>query len=164
MERHQRIEDLIAPTLEAMGYGLVRVQIQGRQRVTLQVMAERKDLKPMTVEDCADISRAVSAVLDVEDPIAGPYTLEVSSPGIDRPLVRPEDFERFAGLEVRVDTAVPVDGRKRFRGRLLGFDAGNVRMSVDGGEVSLPFADIQRGKLVLNDELIAAAQDERKES
>lgn len=145
------------PSLEAMGYELVRIQLQGRQRLTLQVMAERRDRQPMTVEDCADISRSISALLDVDDPITGAYTLEVSSPGIDRPLVRPADFERFAGFEAKVDTARPVDGRKRFRGQLLGLAAdGAVRLAAEGGEIALPFADIQRAKLVLTDALIAA--------
>lgn len=157
MDRQDRIERLVVPSLEAMGYELVRIQMQGRQRPTLQVMAERRDRRPMTVEDCADISRALSAILDVEDPIQGAYVLEVSSPGIDRPLVRPDDYARFAGFEARVETGQPVDGRKRFRGQLLGLDAaGNVRMAVEAGEVSVPFAHIQRAKLVLTDALIAA--------
>src|ERR1044071_6793019 len=114
-----------------MGYRLVRLmQTGGLKRPTLQVMAERRDDAPMTVDDCAEISRSVSALLDVADPIAGAYLLEVSSPGIDRPLVRPEDYDRFAGFEARVDLAGPLDiagqgtanqgGRKRFRGRILG--------------------------------------------
>ncbi|MBW7852317.1 MAG: ribosome maturation factor RimP [Rhodospirillales bacterium] len=157
MDRQDRIERLVVPSLEAMGYELVRIQMQGRQRPTLQVMAERRDRRPMTVEDCADISRALSAILDVEDPIQGAYVLEVSSPGIDRPLVRPDDYARFAGFEARVETGQPVDGRKRFRGQLLGLDpAGNVRLAVETGEVSVPFAHIQRAKLVLTDALIAA--------
>lgn len=157
MDRQDRIEGLVGPSLEAMGYELVRVQMQGRQRPTLQVMAERRDRRPMTVEDCADISRALSAILDVEDPIQGTYVLEVSSPGIDRPLVRPDDYDRFAGFEARIDTARPVEGRKRFRGQLLGRDpAGEVRIVTETGEVALAFADIQRAKLVLTDALIAA--------
>lgn len=157
MDRQDRIERLVVPSLEAMGYELVRIQMQGRQRPTLQVMAERRDRRPMTVEDCAEISRALSAILDVEDPIQGAYVLEVSSPGIDRPLVRPDDYARFAGFEARVETGQPVDGRKRFRGQLLGLDAaGNVRLAVETGEVSVPFAHIQRAKLVLTDALIAA--------
>ena len=117
------IARIIEPSLDAMGYRLVRLmQTGGLRRPTLQVMAERRDDAPMTVEDCAEISRAVSALLDVADPIAGAYMLEVSSPGIDRPLVRPEDYDRFAGFEARIDLASPLDGRKRFRGRVLGRD------------------------------------------
>ncbi len=114
------IARIIEPSLEAMGYRLVRVALTGSQRPTLQVMAERGDEAAMSVEDCAEISRSISALLDVADPIAGTYTLEVSSPGIDRPLVRPEDYDRFAGFAARIELHEPLDGRKRFHGRLLG--------------------------------------------
>jgi ribosome maturation factor RimP len=148
---------MIAPSLDGMGYELVRVLLQGQRRPVLQIMAERKDGVHMTVEDCADISRAVSALLDVEDPIQGAYSLEVSSPGIDRPLTRPIDFERFAGYEAKVETARPIDGRKRFSGRLGGIENGIVRLATEQGETEVPFADIHRAKLVLTDELIAAS-------
>lgn len=149
---------LIEPTLEAMGYALVRIAlVGGAGRPTLQVMAERADNAAMSVDDCADISQAISAVLDVEDPIAGPYLLEVSSPGIDRPLVKKGDYERFAGFEARIETAEPVGGRKRFRGRLLGTGGEAVKLKLDTGEeIELPLARIERAKLVLTDELIAA--------
>ena len=153
-----KIEAIIAPSLEAMGYRLVRVAVTGGRRATLQVMAERADDRAMTVEDCADISRTVSALLDVADPIAGAYTLEVSSPGIDRPLVRREDFARFAGFEAKIELAAPRDGRRRFRGRLLGVEGDAVRMLVDAAEIELPLASVTRAKLVLTDELLAAAQ------
>ena len=155
---------IIDPSLDAMGYRLVRLmQTGGPRRPTLQIMAERRDEAPMTVEDCAEISRAVSALLDVADPIAGAYMLEVSSPGIDRPLVRPEDYDRFAGFEARVDLASPLDvagqgGRKRFRGRILGREGDHVRLADENGEVRLPLDAIARAKLVLNDELLALAQ------
>lgn len=152
------IARIIEPSLDAMGYRLVRVMLTSLRRPTLQVMAERRDEAAMTVEDCAEISRSVSALLDVADPIAGAYTLEVSSPGIDRPLVRPEDYDRFAGLEARVDLASPLDGRKRFRGRILGHDGTHVRLAAEAGEVRLPLAGIARAKLVLNNELLALAQ------
>ena len=152
------IARIIEPSLDAMGYRLVRLmQTGGLRRPTLQVMAERRDEAPMTVEDCAEISRAVSALLDVADPIAGAYMLEVSSPGIDRPLVRPEDYDRLAGLEARIDLSSPLEGRKRFRGRVLGREADHVRLAVDNGEMRLPFAAITKAKLVLNDELLALA-------
>lgn len=157
MGLEERIENLVSPTLSAMGFDVVRVQVQGRQRVRLQVMVERQDGRSIVVDDCAEVSRALSAILDVEDPIRGPYTLEVSSPGIDRPLVRAADFERFAGFEAKVETAYAVDGRRRFRGRLLGVNGEDVRMNVEGMEVRLPMADIQRAKLVLTEDLIAAA-------
>jgi ribosome maturation factor RimP len=141
-----------------MGYRLVRVALTGARRATLQVMAERRDAVPMTVEDCAEISRSVSALLDVADPIAGAYMLEVSSPGIDRPLVRPEDYDRFAGFEARIELSEPLDGRKRFRGRLLGRAGECVRLAGDAGEARLPIAAIARAKLVLTDDLLALAQ------
>lgn len=162
MSIEDRISALVAPSLDAMGYELVRVLLQGQKHQTLQIMAERRDRQPMTVEDCADISRAISALLDVEDPIPDAYSLEVSSPGIDRPLTRVQDFERFAGFEAKVETHRPVDGRKRFRGRLLGLDeATQVRLEVETQEVLIPYADIHRAKLVLTDDLIAAAQLEQ---
>ena len=165
MDLEERISALVAPSLDAMGYELVRVLLQGRQRQVLQIMAERSDRQPMTVDDCADISRSVSALLDVDDPISGAYSLEVSSPGIDRPLTRAQDFERFAGLEIKVDTLRPVDGRKRFRGRLLGIDAdGQIKLALDASEeVLIPFSEVQRSKLVLTDELIAAAMSEQEQ-
>lgn len=130
MEGDTRIEALITPAVQAMGYDVVRVLVSGQQRPVLQVMAERVDGAPMTVDDCADISRALSALLDVEDPITGAYTLEVSSPGIDRPLTRLADFVRFAGFEARVESALPIDGRKRFRGTLMGVQDEQVRIAV----------------------------------
>src|ERR1700687_6079712 len=126
------IARIIEPSLEAMGYRLVRVALTGAQRPTLQVMAERRDEAPMTVEGCADISRSISALLDVAEPLAGAYMLQFSSPGIDRPLVRPEDYDRFAGFEARIDLVEPLDGRKRFRGRLLGRAEEDVRLVGDG--------------------------------
>jgi ribosome maturation factor RimP len=157
MDATDRIQQIIAPSVEAMGYEIVRVQVSGTQRPTLQVMAERKDNAAMTVEDCADISRAVSALLDVEDPISSAYTLEISSPGIDRPLTRLKDFERFAGFEARIEARFPIDGRKRFRGILKGVEDGAIRIETDTGPASVPFDAVQRAKLILTDELIAAS-------
>jgi len=156
-----RIERLIAPTLDGMGYDLVRVALIGSVgRQTLQIMAERRDRAGMTVEDCADISRAVSALLDVEDPISSSYTLEVSSPGIDRPLTRLDDFSRFAGFEAKVELSAPVEGRKRFRGRIKGVAGERVLIETEDGEADVPFGRIQKAKLVLTDELLAAAAKE----
>ncbi|HJU19375.1 MAG TPA: ribosome maturation factor RimP [Stellaceae bacterium] len=152
------IAALIEPSLSAMGYRLVRVALTSGRRATLQIMAERQDDAPMTVEDCADISRSLSALLDVADPIAGSYMLEVSSPGIDRPLVRAEDYNRFAGFEARVELNEPLAGRRRFRGRLIGTSENNVRLMTEAGEVRLPLAAVGRAKLVLSEALIAAAQ------
>jgi ribosome maturation factor RimP len=165
----QRIEGLIEPALTAMGYELVRIAVQGGEsRPTLQIMAERKDGVGMTVDDCADISRTVSALLDVEDPIASAYTLEVSSPGIDRPLVKRDDFERFAGFEARVETVQPVNGRKRFRGRLMGVTGDEVRLretakaGAEADETRVPLAAIAKAKLVLTDDLIEATQTTKR--
>lgn len=143
-----------------MGFELVRVLLHGGQRPTLQVMAERADRAPMTVEHCAEISRAVSALLDVADPIAGAYRLEVTSPGLDRPLTRRADFERFRGFEARVETEQPIDGRRRFRGRLLGLVDDQVRLQLDAGEQAIPFDDIKKAKLVVTDEVLAAAPEQ----
>jgi ribosome maturation factor RimP len=154
------IERMIADAVAGAGYDLVRVRLDGvghSQR--LQVMVERKDRESMTVDHCAEVSRLVSALLDVEDPLPGHYTLEVSSPGIDRPLVRPEDYERFAGFEARIETVRPVDGRKRFRGRVRGRDGDVVRIDCDDGPAAVPFAEIRRAALVLTDELIAASRE-----
>jgi ribosome maturation factor RimP len=152
------IAQIIDPPLAAMGYRLVRVVVTGGRRATLQVMAERIDDAPMTVDDCALISRSVSALLDVADPIAEAYTLEISSPGIDRPLVRPEDYNRFSGFEARIELAQPLGGRKRFRGRLLGSADGEVRLATEAGEARLPLASVARARLVLTDDLIAASR------
>jgi len=145
-----------------MGYEVVRVQISGGQRAILQIMAERADGAPMTVEDCADISRSVSALLDVEDPIREAYTLEVSSPGIDRPLTRLKDFERFAGFEARLESRMAIDGRKRFKGMLKGVEDGLVCIDTEQGPARLEFDNILRAKLVLTDELIRASQEQQE--
>jgi ribosome maturation factor RimP len=114
------------------------------------------DDTPMTVDDCTEISRSVSALLDVADPIAGAYMLEVSSPGIDRPLTRPEDYDRFTGFEAKLELGRPLDGRKRFRGRILGRADDHVRLVDDSGEISLPISDIAKAKLVITDDLLKA--------
>jgi ribosome maturation factor RimP len=157
----ERIARIIAPSIEAMGYEVVRVQLGGSQRATLQVMVERVDGANMTVEDCVGVSRAVSALLDVEDPIPGSYTLEVSSPGIDRPLTRRKDFERFTGFEARLESRTLVDGRRRFRGLLRGLVGDEVRIETADGVALVPLREIERAKLVLNDELIAAGRGRR---
>jgi len=150
-----KVADLIAPTLAGMGYELVRVAIMGRERPTVQIMADRADGAQIAVGDCEAISHAVGAVLDVNDPITGAWMLEVSSAGIDRPLTRVKDWNRFAGHAARVEMVVPVDGRKRFTGIALGADAefGRLRLD-DGSEVALPLVDIRRARLVLTDALI----------
>jgi ribosome maturation factor RimP len=148
---------MISPSLDAMGYRLVRVAFTGGRRPTLQIMAERRDDAAMTVDDCAEISHSVSALLDVADPIPTEYNLEVSSPGIDRPLISREDFTRYAGYEAKIEVGRMIDGRKRFRGRVLGLTDDAVRVALPDAEVALPFADIVTAKLLLTDELLAAA-------
>ena len=163
MDKTAEIARLVEPTLNGMGYELVRVQFGGGdRRPTLQIMAERVDRRAMAVEDCAEISRVLSALLDVEDPVQGAYMLEVSSPGIDRPLLRPADYERFAGFEARLELRQPVDGRRRFRGRLAGVENGCVRVVEPAGEFRLPLEEISKAKLVLTDELLAAAAADAK--
>ena len=144
-EKAAEIERLIAPSLAAQGYDVVRVLLMGGARhATLQIMIERADRTAVSVDDCTAASRTVSALLDVEDPIAGTYTLEISSPGIDRPLVKPADFDRFKGYEARFESRTPIDGRRRFRGELLGFEAGVARLSIDGREFLVPFEEVAK--------------------
>jgi ribosome maturation factor RimP len=149
----RRIEDIVAPTVVGMGYELVRVAMS--KGGTLQIMIEPSDGRPMDVEACAMLSRALSAVLDVEDPIPGAYTLEVSSPGIDRPLTRPKDYARWAGHLARLETAQPVEGRRRFKGTLLGLSDDMVRLRLDDGtETAVPLSAVSRAKLEMTDALI----------
>jgi ribosome maturation factor RimP len=148
---------MVGPTLGDMGFELVRVAVLGRERPTVQVMADRADGALITVEDCEAISHAVGAVLDVDDPIHTEWTLEVSSAGIDRPLTRVKDWNRFAGHLARAETNMPIGGRKRFAGIVLGAEAGMAKLRLDdGSEVALPLADMKKAKLVLTDALIAA--------
>jgi ribosome maturation factor RimP len=159
-----RIAGLLEPVVDVMGYSLVRIMVMGQKRPRLQIMVERRDDRAMTVDDCADVSRAISAVLDVEDPIAGAHVLEVSSPGIDRPLVRLADFERFAGFDARIETERPISERRRFTGRLLGTQADQVRLRTESGDVELPYREIARAKLILTDALIAASGTQSRET
>ena len=163
MDKTAEIARLVEPVLQGMGYELVRVHFGGGSgRPTLQIMAERIDRVPMTVDDCAEISRNVSALLDVEDPLQDAYLLEISSPGIDRPLVRPQDYERFAGFEARLELARPLEGRKRFRGRIGELAEGTLRIIEPAGEVRLPLDQIAKARLVLTDELLAATGTDTK--
>ena len=152
-----RIVGAIAPSVAALGYELVRVAVLGRERPTVQIMADRADGDPIGVGDCEAISDAISPVLDVADLIPGVWTLEVSSPGIDRPLTRVKDWNRFAGHLARAEMSIPLEGRRRISGVVLGADETHARMRLDDGvELALPMADIRRAKLVLTDALIAA--------
>ena len=150
----QRLAEIVRPTIEAMGFELVRLRFMGGKSKTLQVMAERPD-GTMEVEDCAELSRAISAVLDVEDPIESAYALEVSSPGIDRPLTRLQDFDRWEGHEAKLETEELIDGRKRFKGILAGIEGNEVLIEVEEGTIGLEFDWLSDAKLVLTDELVA---------
>jgi ribosome maturation factor RimP len=150
----RRIAGIIRPTVEGLGFDLVRVRVMGGKGVTLQIMAERPD-GTMEIDDCATLSRELSVLLDVEDPIDREYTLEVSSPGIDRPLTRLADFETYAGHEAKLETAEMIDGRKRFKGMLLGLEDGRIKIRVETlGDALLDFDDLADAKLVLTDALI----------
>ena len=154
-----RIAAIIEPTLAGLGYRLVRVKVSGRDGMTVQVMAERPD-GSFTIDDCEAASRTLSPVLDVEDPIPGGYRLELSSPGIDRPLVRASDFARAAGHEAKIEMEVPIEGRKRFRGEILGVDGDDAKLRFTGpdGElqtVQLAIGNMGEARLVLTDALIA---------
>lgn len=165
-----KIAELITPTLESMGYELVRVHISGgRANQTLQIMAERQDGQAVTVDDCETISHTVSAQLDVADPISSAYSLEVSSPGIDRPLTRLKDFQRFAGFEAKVQLVEPRDGRRNFRGILRGVEGKDVAIEIiaekkgeTAAKVTLPFSAIDQAKLVMTDALLKAAMNRQE--
>ena len=157
MNAPPHLEALVVPAVEAAGYRLVRFRVMGGSRKTLQVMAERPDGR-MAVEDCTKLSHALSEVLEAADPIEGDYVLEVSSPGIDRPLTRQEDFARFAGHEARLELKMPADGRKRFRGHLIGIENGDIVMDVmdikETKRMRFSFGTIAEAKLVLTEKLI----------
>ena len=160
----RRIAGLIEPVLADMGFELVRIRLMGGKSPTLQIMAQRPD-GTIEVDDCAAISTAVSALLDVEDPIAEAYTLEVSSPGIDRPLTRLADFDRWTGHEARIETEELIDGRRRFKGQLSGIDGEEVLIALDDSDVTigLKFDWISDAKLVLTDDLIRDVLRGRKD-
>jgi len=163
----RRLAEIIQPVIEGMGYELVRVRLQGGKTATLQIMADRPE-GGINVDDCADISTAVSATLDVEDPLEDAYHLEVSSPGIDRPLTRLKDFAIFEGYDVRLETNQPIDGRKRFKGVLAGVEGDEVLLNIEEqGQthtIGLNFDLLADAKLLLTDELIALMLKQRKEA
>ena len=159
----RRMAEIITPVLEDMGYELVRLRMMGGETPTLQIMADKPD-GGIEVDDCAEISNAVSALLDVEDPISDAYNLEVSSPGIDRPLTRLKDFEAFEGYEAKLETAELIDGRKRFKGQLSGVDGDEVLINISEGTIGLKFDWLAEAKLVLTDELIKDMLKARKDA
>lgn len=143
-----------------MGYDVVCVRFTGSGAQTLQVMIERQDRRAINVDDCADVSRQISMLLEVEDPVPDSYVLEVSSPGIDRPLIRPGDYARFAGFEAKIEVEEARDGRRKLQGRIRRVEEQAVHLDCDGQETAVPFADIRAASLVLTDDLIEAAQQE----
>ena len=157
-----RVAAIAEPVIEQLGYRLVRVRVSAADGCTVQIMAERAD-GTMAIEDCEAVSRALSPVFDVADPIEKAYRLEVSSPGIDRPLVRKSDFDRYAGHLVKIETTLPVGGRKRFRGLLVGTEGEAARVHRDDAaeseeaDVLLPIDEMSEARLVLTDELVAQA-------
>ena len=156
MEVVEKIRKIIEPTATEKGFEIVRLLFQGdAANRTLQIMVERIDRGDMQIDDCETLSKTFSALLDVEDPIASRYTLEVTSPGIDRPLVKPADYERFKGYEAKIETLVPIDGRKRFRGTITGVQDETILFLFEEKEMRIPFSHISKAKLVLTDELVA---------
>jgi ribosome maturation factor RimP len=165
--RAARVAALAAPVLASLGFRLVRVRVSAFAGCTVQIMAEQPD-GTMSIEGCEAVSRALSPVFDVADPIESAYRLEISSPGIDRPLVRRSDFERYAGHTAQVEMQALIDGRKRFRGELAGVEKDSARLRLEGGaektEVLLPIEDMMDARLVLTDELIAESLRKSKQN
>jgi ribosome maturation factor RimP len=157
----RRMAEIITPVLEDMGYELVRVRLMSGKSTILQVMADKPN-GGIEVDDCAEISNAISATLDVEDPILDAYNLEVSSPGIDRPLTRLKDFDTFEGYEVKIETDELIDGRRRFKGQLAGIDGTEVLINIEEGTIGLQFDWLSDAKLVLTDDLIKEMLRQRK--
>ena len=159
----RRLAEIVRPVIEDLGYELIRLRYMSGKKPTLQIMADKPD-GGIEVDDCALISTDVSANLDVEDPIADEYVLEVSSPGIDRPLTRLKDFDRWAGYEAKLETAELIDGRRRFKGTLEGTEGGEVLIAVEEGTIGLRFDWLSDAKLVLTDELIRDVLKARKDA
>lgn len=162
MQKHY-LQDMLEPVIDNLGYETVRILTIGQVNPTLQVMIDVKDgSRDVTVDDCAKVSRALSAVLDEKDPIKDKYSLEVSSPGLDRPLTKPEHFSRFAGYTAKVETLNEVDKRKRIKGEILSLDENNnVHMNMDSKEFVIAFDNIAKAKIVITDELLARYQEEQ---
>lgn len=164
-EPAQNVSDIITSTIEALGFELIRVSYGGGRKPTLQIMAERPD-GTMSVDDCALVSREVSALLDVEDPLPGEFLLEVSSPGIDRPLTRKKDFERWCGFEAKIELDETRDGRRRFRGKMIRVEGESlfIFLQEEKEEIAIPMGEISKAKLLLTEELIAAVMKKSKDA
>lgn len=150
----ERVIALIEPTAETLGFRVVRVRVSGNRRKRLQIMAERLSDGHMGISDCTRLSRALSPVFDLEDPVQGEYDLEISSPGIDRPLMSAEDFQRFLGHEAKLETAAMVDGRRRWKGQIKAVEGDVVVLDAEGAEARLNIAQLSEARLVLTDKLI----------
>ena len=159
----RRLYDLINPVVETMGFEIVRIRMMGGNTPILQIMVQRPDTT-IEVDECAEISNTVSALLDVEDTIHDAYTLEVSSPGIDRPLTRIKDFDQWVGYEAKVETSELIDGRRRFKGELAGTHAGEILITIEEGTIGLKFDWLSDAKLVLTDDLIRDVLKGRKDA
>ena len=159
----RRVQEIIEPVIADMGFELVRVRLMSGKSSTLQIMAQKPD-GTIEVDECGQISTAVSAVLDVEDPILDAYTLEVSSPGIDRPLTRLKDFDQWQGFAAKIETEELIDGRRRFKGELAGVEDGEVLIEIEEGTIGLKFEWLSDAKLVLTDDLIREVLRSRKDA
>ncbi len=163
MQMKHPLADMLEPIIEKLGYEAVRIMTIGQANPTLQIMIDKTDGTEITVDDCAKVSRALSETLDEKDPISDRYNLEVSSPGLDRPLTKPEHFVRFAGNVVKIETDELVENRKRFKGVLNGMENLTVLLTMEGTEYRLPFETISKAKIVLTDELLAKWEAEHPE-
>lgn len=164
MQIRHHLADMLEPVIEKLGYETVRIMTIGQANPTLQIMIDKTDGTEICVDDCAKVSRALSEVLDEKDPIADKYNLEVSSPGLDRPLTKPVHFKKFAGNEVKIETDELINGRKRFKGELKGIEGSDVLLVMDETVYQIPFDAIAKAKIILTDELLAKWEAEHPQT
>ena len=164
MQTRHHLADMLEPVIEKLGYETVRIMTIGQANPTLQIMIDKLDGTEICVDDCAKVSRALSEVLDEKDPITDKYNLEVSSPGLDRPLTKPIHFQKFAGNEVKIETDELVDGRKRFKGELKGIEGSDVLLVMDETVYQIPFDAIAKAKIILTDELLSQWEAEHPQT
>lgn len=164
MQTRHYLADMLEPVIDNLGYETVRIMTIGQANPTLQIMIDKTDGTEITVDDCAKVSRALSAVLDEKDPITDKYSLEVSSPGLDRPLTKPAHFVRFAGNEVKIETDELFENRKRFKGSLEGMEDSAILLTMDGTTYRIPFDIISKAKIVLTEELLAKWEAEHPQT
>lgn len=159
----EQIKNLIEPSIEQDGFEVVRVMIMGDRHKVLQIMLDRIDQKPITIEDCSKATKTISALLDVEDLVDGKYILEVSSPGVDRPLTRLKDFERFKGYKAKIELKIAISNRRRFQGEILEVNDHQIAIKVEDEELTFSFDDIYKSKLIMDDNLFMKNNDKSKE-